>query len=61
MYHIVPHRKFDRIGGTSSATFPNLKYVALREICVNRNCLDRPIAKRELEHIFDVEISRAVP
>ena len=26
--HIVPHRKFDRIGGTSSATFPNFKYVA---------------------------------
>ena len=28
--HIVPHRKFDRIGGTSSATFPNFRYVAPR-------------------------------
>ena len=28
-YHIVPHIKFDRIGGTSSATFPNFRYVAL--------------------------------
>ena len=26
--HIDPHRKSDRIGGTSSATFPNFKYVA---------------------------------
>ena len=43
--HIVPHRKFDRIGGTSSATFPNFNYVAPREICVERNCFDRPIAK----------------
>ena len=43
--HIVPHRKFDWIAGTSSPTFPNLKYVAPREICVERNCFDRPIAK----------------
>ena len=43
--HIVPHIKFDRIGGTSSATFPNFKYVAPREICVERNCFDSPIAK----------------
>ena len=43
--HIVPHKKFDRIGGTSSATFPNFKYVAPREICVERNCFDSPIAK----------------
>ena len=43
--HIVPHRKFDRIAGTSSATFPNFNYVAPREICVERNCFDRPIAK----------------
>ena len=43
--HIVPHKKFDRIGGTSSATFPNFKYVAPREICVERNCFDCPIAK----------------
>ena len=43
--HIVPHRKFDRIGGTSSATFPNFNYVAPREICVERNCFDSPIAK----------------
>ena len=43
--HIVPHRKFDRIGGTSSATFPNFRYVAPREICVERNCFDSPIAK----------------
>ena len=43
--HIVPHRKFDRIGGTSSATFPNFKYVAPREICVEINCFDSPIAK----------------
>ena len=43
--HIVPHRKFDRIGGTSSPTFPNVKYVAPREICIERNCFDRPNAK----------------
>ena len=43
--HIVPHRKFDRIDGTSSSTFPNIKYVAPREICVQRNCFDSPIAK----------------
>ena len=43
--HIVPHRKFYKVGGTSSATFPNLKYVASREICVERNCLYSPIAK----------------
>ena len=43
--HIVPHRKFDRFGGTSSATFPNFRYVAPREICVERNCFDSPIAK----------------
>ena len=43
--HIVPHRKFDRISGTSSATFPNFNYVAPREICVERNCFDSPIAK----------------
>ena len=59
--HIVPHGKFDRIGGTSSATFPNFKYVAPREICVERNCFDSPIAKWELEQIFDVESSRVVP
>ena len=43
--HIVPHIKFDRIAGTSSATFPNFRYVAPREICVERNCFDSPIAK----------------
>ena len=43
--HIVPHRKFNRIGGTSSANFPNFKYVAPREICVERKCFDSPIAK----------------
>ena len=43
--HIVPHRKFDRIGGTSSATFPNFTYVAPREISVERNCFDRPNTK----------------
>ena len=43
--HIVPHRKFDRNGGTSSVTFPNFKCVAPREICVERNCFDSPIAK----------------
>ena len=43
--HIVPHRKFDRIDGTSSATFPNFKYVAPSEIYVERNCFDRPVAK----------------
>ena len=43
--HIVPHRKFDMIGGTSSATFPNFRYVGPREICVERNCFDSPIAK----------------
>ena len=43
--HIVPHRKLDRIGGTPSATFPNFKYVAPIEICVNLNCFDSPIAK----------------
>ena len=59
--HIVPHRKFDRIGGTSSKTFSNFKYVAPREICVERNCFDCPIAKLELEQIFDVESSREVP
>ena len=44
-FHIVPHRKFDRIGGTSSAPFPNFRYVAPREICVERNSFDSPIAK----------------
>ena len=43
--HIVPHRRFDRIGGTSSATFPNFNYFAPREICVERNSFDRSIAK----------------
>ena len=43
--HIVPHRKFDRIGGTSSATFPNFKYVTPSEICIERNCFDSPIEK----------------
>ena len=43
--HIVPHRKFDRIGGTSSATFPNFNYVAPREICVGKQKFDSPIAK----------------
>ena len=43
--HIVPHREFDRIGGTSSATFPNFKYVPPREICVERNCFISPITK----------------
>ena len=32
--HIVPLIKFDRIGGTSSATFTKFKSVAPREICV---------------------------
>ena len=44
-YHIVPHKKFDRIAGTSSLTFPNFKYGDPREICVERNCFDSPIAK----------------
>ena len=44
-FHIVPHRKFDRIGGTSSANLPNFKYVAPREICTERNCFDCPIEK----------------
>ena len=44
-FHIVPHRKFDRIGRTASATFPNFKYIAPSEICVERNCFDHPIAK----------------
>ena len=61
LFHIVPHRKFDRIGGTSSATFLNFNYVAPREICVDRDCFNRPIAKWDLEQIFDVESSRAVP
>ena len=39
LYHIVPKGKFDRIGGTSCATFPNFKYAAPREICFERNCL----------------------
>ena len=43
--HIIPHKKSDRIGGTSSVIFPNLKYVGPREICVKRNCFDRPIVK----------------
>ena len=45
LQHIVPHKKFDRIGGTSSSTFPNFKYSGPREICVERNCFDSPIAK----------------
>ena len=53
-FHMVPHRKLDRIGGTSSVTFPNFKYVAPSEICAERNCFDRPIAKWELKQIFDV-------
>ena len=32
--HIVPHKKFDRIGGTSSSTFADFKYGGPREICV---------------------------
>ena len=32
--HISPHRKFDSIGGTSSATFPYFNYVAPCKICV---------------------------
>ena len=43
--HIIPHRKFDRVGGTSSATFPNFIHVAPREIWVEGNCFDRPIGK----------------
>ena len=43
--HIVPHKKFDRVGGTSSLTFPNFKYGGPREICVERNCFDSPITK----------------
>ena len=43
--HIVPHRKFDRIAGTSTATFPNFNYGAPREICVEITCFDSPIAK----------------
>ena len=58
LFRIVPHIKFDKIGMTSSATFPN---VAPWEICVGRNSLNRPIAKWDLEQIFDVESSRAVP
>ena len=42
---IVPLRKFDRIGGTSSATFPNFNYVVPREICVERTSFDCPMAK----------------
>ena len=30
--HIVPHRKFDSIAGTSSAILPNFNYVGPREI-----------------------------
>ena len=60
--HIVPHKKFDRIVGTSSSTFPNFKYGGPREICVERSCFDSPIAKWELEQIFDDDkSSRAVP
>ena len=36
---IVPLRKFDRIPGTSSVTFPIFYYVAPREICVEINLL----------------------
>ena len=43
--HIVPQKKFDKIGGTSSLTFPNFKYGGPREICVERNCFDSPNAK----------------
>ena len=59
--HIVQHKKFVRIGGTSSANFPNFRYVVPSEICVERNCFDSPIAKLELKQIFDVESSRAGP
>ena len=31
---LVRHKKFDRIGGTSSSTFFNFKYGGPREICV---------------------------
>ena len=54
-------KKFDRIGETSSATFPSFRYVAPSEICAKRNWFDRPIAKWELKQIFDVESSRAGP
>ena len=42
--YIVPHRKFDRIGETQSATFPNFKYDAPEEICIEINCFHCPIA-----------------
>ena len=45
LFHILPHRKLNRIDGTSSAIFSNFKCVAPREICVERNCFDRPIEK----------------
>ena len=61
LWHIVPHRKFDRIDGTLSATFPNVKYLAPSEVCAEKNLFDCPIAKWEPKQIFDVESSRAGP
>ena len=43
--HIVPFRKFHKIGGAPPETFPNVKYDALEEVGDNRNCFDIPIRK----------------
>jgi hypothetical protein len=43
--HIVPFRKFHRIGGAPPKTFPNVKYDAPEEVGGNRKCFDSPIRK----------------
>ena len=43
--HIVPFRKFHRIGGALPDIFPNVKYDAPEEVGGDRKCLDSPISK----------------
>ena len=43
--HIVPFRKFNRIGGAPPETFPNDKYDAPEKVGGDRKCFDSPIRK----------------
>ena len=43
--HIVPFKKFHRIGGAPPETFPKVKYEAPEEVGGATKCFDSPIRK----------------
>ena len=58
--HIVPFRKFHRIGGAPPETISNVKYDAPEEMGGDRKGFDSPLRKLGLVEVLDVKSSRAL-